>query len=431
MNIRELDRSQAPAMQMLENISFKAAEPTILPNGIELYLIEQGEKEVSRIDFLFSSGKWDQLSPLTATFANMLLKEGTNTYSSSEIAEKLDYFGAWIQPSVTQHNSYLTVYSLNKHFSSVIPIIESMLKEPLFPENEFNIFRNRQKEQYMVELQKVQILALHASLGQIYGESHPYGAHANIDTFNNLNLDLVRDYYRRCYRAANCKIIVTGRPTQNIVEEISSRFGSSIWQHQSEGFAPKEALINPSNDRSIFIDKSDSQQAAIRIASTAVNRNHEDYNGFRVLNTIFGGYFGSRLMENIREEKGYTYGIGSAVSANRYGAHFVINTQTGNEYVNAVIQETFNEMQKLRDEKVSEQELNTVKCYLMGEMARMFDGPFATADAQVSLMANNLDSDYYQRQIDTIRAITSDDIQELANRYLKEELFYIAAAGKR
>lgn len=431
MNNRQLDRSTAPAIQMLDNISFNVAEPIILPNGIELYLIEQGEKEVSRIDFLFSSGKWDQLSPLTATFSNMLLKEGTQSFSSSEIAERLDYLGAWIQPSVTQHNSYLTVYSLNKHFSSVIPIIESMLKEPLFPENEFNIFRNRQKEQYMVELQKVQILALHASLEQVYGKGHPYGAHAELDTFDNLNLELVRDYYRRCYRSGNCKIIVTGRPTQEMIDNISSRFGTSIWQHQSEGFETKEAIINPSTDKSIFIEKSDAQQAAVRITSSAVNRNHEDYNGFRVLNTIFGGYFGSRLMENIREEKGYTYGIGSAVSANRYGAHFVINTQTGNEYVNAVIQECFNEMQKLRDEKVGEQELNTVKCYLMGEMARMFDGPFATADAQVSLMANNLDSNYYQRQIETIRTITADDIQALANKYLNEEIFYIAAAGKR
>ena len=136
-------------------------------------------------------------------------------------------------------------------------------------------------------------------------------------------------------------------------------------------------------------------------------------------------------MENIREEKGYTYGIGSSTSANKYGAHMVISTQTANIYRDAVIEEVFNEMDRLRNVKVSNEELMTVKSYMMGEMARMFDGPFAQADAQISLIANNLTDDYYKKQIDVITSVSADDLQILANKYLNKDHFSLAVAGSK
>lgn len=425
------DRSQEPSISLLNDITFSPITPIVMPNGIEIYCNNQCEKDVTRIDFMFLSGKWDQTAPLSAIFANTLLKEGTASYSSSEIAEKLDYYGAWIQPSVTQHNSYLTVYSLNKHFSEVIPVIEEMLKSPSFPEREFEIHKNRQREQYMVEMDKVQVLALHASLEQLYGANHPYGTHATLDTFEHIKLDQIKDYYKRAYKSSNCKILITGKVTPEILKEVEERFGAAPWNESDLKFPVKDTSIVRSEEKSVFIEKNDTQQCAIRISSPSIDRDNPDYNGFRVLNTIYGGYFGSRLMENIREEKGYTYGIGSSTSANKYGAHFVISTQTANVYRDAVITEVFAEMNRLRTEPVGAEELMTVKSYLMGEMARMFDGPFAQADAQISLIANELPHDYYKKQIDAIASVTSEELQVLANKYLREELFYIAVAGSK
>lgn len=425
------DRSKEPSISLLKDITFSPIIPIVMPNGIEVYCNNQCDKDVTRLDFMFLSGKWDQTAPLSAIFSNTLLKEGTSGYSSAEIAEKLDYYGAWIQPSVTQHNSYLTVYSLNKHFAEVIPVVEEMLKSPSFPEKEFEIHKNRQREQYMVEMNKVQILALHASLEQLYGAEHPYGTHATLETFDQVILEQIKDYYRRAYKSSNCKILITGKVTPEILKQVEERFGARAWQQSDLEFPVKETFAKPSSDKTIFIEKNDTQQCAIRIASPTINRDNPDYNGFRVLNTIFGGYFGSRLMENIREEKGYTYGIGSSTSANKYGAHFVISTQTANIYREAVVKEIFSEMHRLRNEKVGAEELMTVKSYLMGEMARMFDGPFAQADAQISLIANNLPDDYYKKQIDTISSVTADELQLLANKYLNEEQFYIAIAGSK
>lgn len=426
-----LDRTKEPSISLLQDISFSPIAPIIMPNGIELYCNNQCDKEVTRLDFMFLSGKWDQMAPLSAIYANTLLKEGTASLSSAEIAEKLDYYGAWIQPSVTQHNSYLTVYTLNKHFSEVIPVIEEMIKAPAFPEREFEIHKNRQREQYMVEMNKVQVLALHASLEQLYGASHPYGTHATLDTFEKVELNDIKEYYKRAYKSSNCKILVTGKVTPEILKEIESRFGASHWKQSDLTFPEKDSTPHPSGDKVVFIEKNDTQQCAIRIASPSINRDHADYNGLRVLNTIYGGYFGSRLMENIREEKGYTYGIGSSTSANKYGAHMVISTQTANIYRDAVIDEVFHEMDLLRNVKVSAEELMTVKSYMMGEMARMFDGPFAQADAQISLIANNLSNDYYKKQIDIISSVTADELQELANKYLNKDLFSQAIAGSK
>lgn len=426
-----LNRKQCPHIELLHNIEFTPIKPSILSNGLELYSIDKCDKEVTRLDFMFQSGKWDQTAPLSAIFSNTLLKEGTQSYTSAEIAEKLDYYGAWIQPSVTQHNSYLTVYTLNKHFNQVIPIIEEMIKSPTFPEKEFGIHCNRQREQYMVEMNKVQVLALHASMEQLYGLDHPYGAHATLETFNHIKLDNIKDFYNRAYKSSNCTILITGKITSDILKEVENRFGAEAWGNNDLSFTAKNTLAHPAADHYTFVEKEDTQQCALRIAMPSINREHPDYNGFRVLNTIYGGYFGSRLMENIREEKGYTYGIGSSTSANKYGAHMVISTQTANIYRDAVIDEIFKEMDRLKIELVGQEELLTVKSYLMGEMARMFDGPFAQADAQISLTANNLEDDYYQKQIQIIKNISAEEIRDLAIKYFVKENFYTTIAGSR
>lgn len=424
-----LDRTNQPAIRSIESFVIPQPNVTVLPNGIELYTINMGEQEVVRIDLMFSSGKWDQKKNLTAVMTNLMLKEGAGDLSSAKIAELLDYYGSWMQSSVTQHNSYLTLYALNKHFASLLPIIEQIIKQPAFPTEEFKTLMERQKRQYLVDCEKVENLANFASLGQLFGESHPYGKRAAAEDFDLLTIDDLKKYHQQHYHSENCRIFLTGRLNEEHQTLLTQLFGSQEWGVIS----PKEENtfgMTSSAEQFCKTEKAEAVQSAVRFAKMSIDRRHPDFNGLRVLNTVLGGYFGSRLMTSIREEKGYTYGIGSSLVTQQKAGYMTIATQTGVEYVEPLIEAVFEEMDKLRAEEIPQEEMERVRSYLLGEFARSFDGPFSIADAHISILANQLGFDYYGNQLKVIQSIDSAELLQLARKYLKREDFYVSVAGK-
>ena len=425
-----IDRSIQPEIKSIEEFVIPKPQITVLPNGVELYTINMGEQDVVRIDIMFSSGKWDQTKNLEAVITNLMLKEGAGDLASSKIAELLDFYGSWMQNSVTQHNSYLTLYALNKHFASLLPILEIMIKEPTFPEEEFKTIMERQKRQYLVESQKVDNLATYSAIEQLFGINHPYGKHAVAEDFDSLNVDDLKDYHQRHYHSQNCRIFLTGKISEEHVKIVEESFGLSEW---GAGKDKSEAKNFPVVSSDLFYhktEKADAVQSAIRISSLSIERNHPDFNGLRFLNTVLGGYFGSRLMASIREEKGYTYGIGSSIVTQQKAGYLTIATQTGFEYVDPLVEAVFEEMEMLKSEPISQDELDRVRNYLLGEFTRSFDGPFSIADAHISILANNLGVDYYENQLKTIQQIDSLELKRLALKYLNRDNFYISIAGR-
>jgi len=424
-----LDRTIQPAIKNIASFAVPQPNITVLPNGIELYTIDMGEQEVVRIDLMFSSGKWDQDKNLTAVMTNMMLKEGAGELSSSKIAELLDYYGSWMQSSVTQHNSYLTLYALNKHFASLLPIIELIIKAPQFPAEEFKTLMERQKRQYLVDCEKVENLATFSALEQLFGASHPYGKRAALGDFDALTLDDLRGYHSSHYHSGNCRIFLTGKLNNEHLEMVGQLFGQASW-----GFISRQTEkcfeSSASSDRFRKTEKSEAVQSAVRISRLSIDRKHPDFNGLRVLNTILGGYFGSRLMASIREEKGYTYGIGSSMVTQQKAGYITIATQTGVEYVEPLINAVFEEMDKLKAEEIAPDEMERVRGYLLGEFARSFDGPFSIADAHISILANQLGFDYYDNQLKVIQSIDPAALLQLARKYLNREDYYISVAGK-
>lgn len=423
------DRTKAPELKPIQQFEIPQPERARLANNTELLTINMGESDVMRIDFMFPFGKWHQSQNLTATFANLLMKEGAGSLSSGQIAEKLDYHGAWLQNSVTQHNSYITIYLLNKHLEQLLPIIESIVKDPAFPQQELQTIVNRHKEQHKINQEKVGNLCLEASVAQLFGANHPYGRHASVSDFENLNRENVAEFYLKHYRSVDCKIMLTGKVNDQHKSIIAKRFGDSIWGNNTT-FETPEHPIDAAKEKQIKIEKPQAVQSAVRIAAPTINREHPDYHALRVLCTVLGGYFGSRLMTSIREEKGYTYGIGASVSTQQRGSYISISTQTGSEYVNPLVEAVFDEIKRLQEEQISSDELERVRNYMMGDFTRSFDGPFAIADAHISLLANNLTPDYYAKQIETIKQIEAEQLRQLAEKYLSKDLFYLAIAGQ-
>ena len=221
----KLDRKQVPPVKDFESVSLPKPETAVLANGIPVYIIRMGDQDVCRIDVIFSAGRYNEKKAMSAVITNLMLKEGSSLMSSSQIAENLDYYGAWLQTSTSFHNSYVTFYSLNKYFSETLKILDSLIWSPTFPEKEFEILISRRKQQLMIEQEKVQNLAAQAFFECLFGASHPYGRKPSIESFNSLTRDDLLDYHQEYYTPKSCMLLLTGKVTDEMLVRLSESFG--------------------------------------------------------------------------------------------------------------------------------------------------------------------------------------------------------------
>ena len=425
-----MDRTIQPEIQPLKNFHIQTPVRTTLPNGIPLTVINAGEQEVVRMDVLFSGGRWQQSQKLQALFTNRMLREGTTKYTAATIAEKLDYYGSWLELSSSSEYAYITVYSLNKYLAKTLEVVESMIKEPLFPQKELQTILDTNIQQYLVNTSKVDFLAHRSLLKSLYGEQHPCGKIVMEEDYHTITPEVLREFYERYYHSGNCSIFLSGKVTDDIISRVTDIFGIPFGQYQLQ--MPKSSFpFAAIPEKRIFTEREDAMQSAVKMGCTTITREHPDYPKLRVLMTLFGGYFGSRLMSNIREDKGYTYGISAGVVFYPDSGLLIVSTETDNEYVELLIQEVYHEIDRLHLDPVSAEELRIVRNYMLGEMCRSYESPFSLSDAWIFIATSGLKDDYFARSLQAVNEITPAEIQDLAQRYLCKETLKEVIAGKK
>lgn len=425
-----MDRTIQPEIQPLKNFHIQTPVRTTLPNGIPLTVINAGEQEVVRMDVLFSGGRWQQSQKLQALFTNRMLREGTTKYTAATIAEKLDYYGSWLELSSSSEYAYITVYSLNKYLAKTLEVVESMIKEPLFPQKELQTILDTNIQQYLVNTSKVDFLAHRSLLKSLYGEQHPCGKIVMEEDYHTITPEVLREFYERHYHSGNCSIFLSGKVTDDIISRVTDIFGVPFGQYQLQ--MPKSSFpFAAIPEKRIFTEREDAMQSAVKMGCTTITREHPDYPKLRVLMTLFGGYFGSRLMSNIREDKGYTYGISAGVVFYPDSGLLIVSTETDNEYVEPLIQEVYHEIDRLHLDPVSAEELRIVRNYMLGEMCRSYESPFSLSDAWIFIATSGLKDDYFARSLQAVNEITPAEIQDLAQRYLCKETLKEVIAGKK
>ena len=425
-----MDRTIQPEIQPLKNFHIQTPVRTTLPNGIPLTVINAGEQEVVRMDVLFSGGRWQQSQKLQALFTNRMLREGTTKYTAATIAEKLDYYGSWLELSSSSEYAYITVYSLNKYLAKTLEVVESMIKEPLFPQKELQTILDTNIQQYLVNTSKVDFLAHRSLLKSLYVEQHPCGKIVMEEDYHTITPEVLREFYERYYHSGNCSIFLSGKVTDDIISRVTDIFGIPFGQYQLQ--MPKSSFpFAAIPEKRIFTEREDAMQSAVKMGCTTITREHPDYPKLRVLMTLFGGYFGSRLMSNIREDKGYTYGISAGVVFYPDSGLLIVSTETDNEYVELLIQEVYHEIDRLHLDPVSAEELRIVRNYMLGEMCRSYESPFSLSDAWIFIATSGLKDDYFARSLQAVNEITPAEIQDLAQRYLCKETLKEVIAGKK
>jgi len=422
-----LNRQQAPDFKQVSTINFIHPQQKNLSNDVPVYIIYSGEQDLVRIEFLFNNVNWNVEKPLQAIAVSAMLNNGTDKLSSKEIAEQIDFYGAFFQTEYTQDQSSVTLYTLNKHLASVLPIVKNILSDSQFPQHELEIYVQNQKQKLQVNLQKNDILSRKEFAHALFGDT-AYGVDIQSRHYDELRREDLVDYFEAAYASNNCTIVVAGKFDESSFELLNDEFGSN-WRKSDA--LPNEFSFNKIEKQSIYKERPEAIQSAIRIGKIAVNRKHKDFPGLQILNTVLGGYFGSRLMNNIREDKGYTYGIGSGISSLQDAGYLFIATEVGAEVCADAIVEIYKEIDLLKTELIGDEELTLVKNYMLGSMLGSLENVFSHADKFKNIHFFGLDYSYYDNYIQKVKSITAEEIKELANKYLTTEDFTEVVIGRK
>jgi zinc protease len=430
-----LDRRISPIAAPLEKVLFPQVRLAHLTNGIPVYLLQFGSQEIVELNALFPAGKSFEPAPSVSSFTAKMMQEGTRNHSSLEFARILDRFGAFIHVESGYESTTVGLTSLAKHVQSTIPLWAEMMLEPIFPADELEKMRERTLQHMDVEEQKTAYIARKEYNRLLFGTQHPYGAHSGKEDIRAIENEQLKAFHASHFHAANATLIATGRFDET---QLLALLESTIGTEKLDSPGKKISLSGSGGNWEMptaasglhYFEKADSMQATLRVGHRAFPRSHPDHYPMQVVNTVYGGYFGSRLMKNIREEKGFTYGIGSAWLTMKYDGLFVVQTDVGNEYINPTLTEIKKEMQLLIDKGVTLPELDLVRNYMLGKSATGRETPSQLLGLIQNALINDFSFEEIDRKHDIIMALTPADIQRLAAQYLQPHQLLEVVCGK-
>ena len=421
-----LDRKTAPAIKGFGSLNIPKPRTTTLDNGIPLTIIDNGSQEVNRISLIWDGGICETHHPSIASLTANLLREGTKQHTGAEIAETFEYNGAWVKSNIHSHHSSVIIHSLNSRTENVLPILAETITAPSFPVQATSVLREKMARTAELDLEKVEFHSANANRKLLFGVNHPLANSDTASQIRNIKTQDIYDYHNKVYRTDTCGIYLAGRITPKIEDLINDYFGQI---NNPNGCQLNVVDFAPTTTKEKIIDRQGSLQSSLRLSIPTINRQHPDYADLRIAVMALGGYFGSRLMANIREDKGYTYGISASLLGYKEGGIMSIATQCDNQYVSALIEEVKKEIIRMTTSDFSDDELSILKHYAMTQLASSLDSPFTIMDYYENMRLAATPSNYFESQINAINNISSEKIGTLVKTHLPLENLYISIAG--
>jgi len=424
------DRKKMPDLGAVSEFNITNPEKIVFPNNMEANIIRAGQEEITRIDVVFEAGSSFQNKRLVAGSVNNLLKEGTSSKSSMAIAGILDYYGAYLNTQVNKDTASVTLYALTKHLDHLLPLMGELISDSIFPEEELAIYLDRQKQDFLVNIEKVRFRASLEFNKMIFGENSAYGQVLTLEDFEKLTREDIIEFYKNHYQPEKAYIILSGNINDKVISLTEKHLGN-LTSNSTDKAEQNIIFTSDTKETEKYIEKADALQSALRVGKQIISKTHPDFPAFQLLNTILGGYFGSRLMSNLREDKGYTYGIYSHIQSYKHATYFSINAEVNADHTNAAMDEICKEIDLLRTKPVDEEELQLVKNYLYGNFLKSFDGPLALAERFRSVNDSGLDFSYYTQNLKSMMLLTKNQLLETANQYFQKESLLHLVIGKR
>lgn len=424
-----IDRTQAPPAGSLHITPFTAVYQNTLSNGIPLYVVPFGREDLTEIQVIYSAGhSFEKMTGLTHVTARMM-QEGNRSYDSLGFAEILDFYGASLEIESGYESTSFSLVSLTRHIDKTLELMQEMLYHPTFPEKEFQQYVQRGLQQLSVEEQKTGYIARKHFARHIFGKHHPYGKFTAREELMALEYNALKTCYHDSFHQGPAAIICSGRfDREALTDLLNHTFGKLSWTAPAQISQAKNSSFLTDTGFHFYPVK-DTLQSTIRTGFPAISRNHADYYKLQMVSLILGGYFGSRLMKNIREEKGYTYGIGCSLTGLKYDGYFALGTDVAHEYVEPCIQEIKFEVNRMKEELVSFEELETARNYMFGVLLSRRETLFQIGEIVKNAWVNDLDLKDMNKVFTEIRDITPAEIQTFARRYFHPDQWVWVVAG--
>src|SRR5918993_3414544 len=410
-----IDRTTAPPFNRTTSFDLIHPQKKIFKGGAEAYFVLGGTQEVSKIEIVFPAGRWVEKVWGVAYFTSNLLSKGTKKKASFEIAHLLDLYGAHLEINPGMDNVSVALYILNKNFEPAIRLFRELLTESVLPQDELDLLKSIYLQNLKVNYEKTSFHASRLARKKIFEDTHPYGKELDESDVHLIHRDSLLQHYSEFFR--NGTIFVSGRVSEKNESRIADVFSSLGYNSITRNdFSNSDRQYS----REVMA-KDGSVQASVRLAKKSVSKTHLDYTDVLFLSHILGGYFGSRLMKNIREDKGLSYGISSSLQTLKNDSYLVVGADVNRENLDLTFDEINREIKRLRTEKIDEEELDVARNHFIGGLQLEITTSFAHADKIRSIVLYNLPQNHYQKMIDRVDAITSDDLIRVANQYFAED----------
>jgi predicted Zn-dependent peptidase len=422
-----LNRTIAPPIidPVAFDIQLPAYQKYTLANGVEVFAVDMGTEDTMMVNWVFYAGNWFEDKKAIASATNYLLKNGTSKRNAFEVNEHFEYYGSYLNRACYNETAEIVLHSLSKHINELLPVVAEMVQDATFPQEELNIYKQNAQQRLKVNLQKGEFVAGRLIDAYLFGENHPYGKYLNLEDYDGVQREDLVNFYNNYYKQGRCVIFVAGKLPKDIIGSLEKHFGQLPLKPRTGVDEIIKHPLQPATQKKYeILNDPDGVQSAIRIARPFPNRLHPDFQKVMVLNNVYGGFFGSRLMGNIREDKGYTYGIYSYLLNFTSESGWLISTEAGRDVTADTIKEIYFEMEQLRDELVDEEELMMTRNSMIGSILGDLDGPFQVIGRWKNMILNNVDENYFKRSVEIIKTITAKELQDLANKYLVPEEFY-------
>lgn len=417
-----IKRKNAPRLKAIENINFISPVKIQLGEHTPFFWMKEVPNETARLDFIFHAGT-TRGSNLISSLVAGLLFSGTDKKTATDIHNELDDLGAFFDVGLGHESVLVSFYALKKNILAVFRIFEDALEHVNFSQNEIDELITDRKQKLKINCEKVGFLAQREFQKNLFHGTN-YARQSELEDYETVRREEIIEYFSKNYKNGLRKVVLVGDLEEVQVTEIAEK--SKKW------CLPEKPLFenNFKNNKGVFqLEKKDAVQSAVRIGKTLFNKNHADFLGFSILNTILGDYFGSRLMKNIREDKGYTYGISSTEAELAKSGYFMIGTEVGSAQKDLAIQEIKNEIERLQKDLVPDEELELVRNYLLGQLLKSADGPYAMTDLFLSVDAYELDFSFYESYIQKVKNIDAEELRALAVKHLAWDSMTIVIAG--
>jgi zinc protease len=422
-----LDRTIAPPVQPLARVALPDAEVINLPSGARLHVLANDAQPVVRLQAVFRAGKLAEPTPGLASLTASLLLEGTATRTARQIADEVAFYGASLECDSGFDRATLTLYCLTRHLPKLLPLVLDVLINPAFPEAELQQLQTRTVQNVRVERQKTSYLATERFNELLFGADTAYGRPFDEAAYQRLTAEQARDFHRAAYSLANAELFLCGdvAAERDLVAQAFSTDAPAGTAMPEPNVALPEAVA-AATDR---VAVAGSLQASIRMGRPWPSPTHPDTHRLKLLVNVLGGYFGSRLMRNIREDKGLTYGIYASVAPREYGTTLVIGTDVKGESADVAVREIELELRRLQEEPIPAEELETVKNYLLGKFANELSTVFEQCDKYKNQVFLGLPADYYTQFVQQTEAADAETLQALAQQYLSAQNMQVVVAG--